>query len=150
ERHVASVRLEEAEDQPGQRRLSTSRFADAAERLLARDAARDVVDCTDPGVRAEKQPGTDRKVFPQAAHLQQRCAHARISIASRSPSDSRLNDIEVRKIATPGSAGTQAFTKIGPRSVLIIRPHSAAGGVTPRPRKESPAARMIDSETCVD
>ena len=37
-------------------------------------------------------------------------AHTRISIASRSPSESRLNAIDVRKMATPGSAGTHAFT----------------------------------------
>ena len=36
--------------------------------------------------------------------------HCRTSIAERRPSDSRLNEIEVMKIATPGRAATQGWT----------------------------------------
>ena len=109
-RHGAGVGLEEPEDQPRQRRLSAARFADDAERLFRRDAERDVVHRADPGVRSQQQPRADREMLPQPTHREQRGAHIRISIASRSPSESRLNAIDVRKMATPGSAGTQAFT----------------------------------------
>ena len=55
-------------------------------------------------------PAAQGEVLAQAARLQQRPAHPRISMASRSPSDSRLNAIDVTKMATPGSAGTIALT----------------------------------------
>src|SRR5262249_44724779 len=64
------------------------------------------------------------------------------SMASRRPSLSRLNAIEVRKIITPGSIGTQVLTYMDCRSVFSIRPHSALGGEAPRPRKLRPEARM--------
>ena len=108
--HGAGVGLEQAQDQPRKRRLAAARFADDAERLFRLDAERDVVDRANPRVCAEQHSGADREVLPQPTHREQRAAQTRISIASRSPSESRLNAIEVRKMATPGSAGTQAFT----------------------------------------
>src|ERR1700741_5649306 len=66
-----------------------------------------------------------------------------MSIALRSPSLSRLKHSEVMTIATPGNAATIGLTKIAWRSAFSISPHSGLGGVTPRPRKESPADRMM-------
>jgi hypothetical protein len=63
-------------------------------------------------------------------------------MASRRPSLSRLNDIEVRKIMTPGKAATSGFTQIDPRNVFSISPHSACGGDTPKPKKLRPDAMM--------
>ena len=57
-------------------------------------------------------PAAQGKVLAQPARLPASGggAHARISIASRRPSESRLNAIDVTKMATPGSAGTSALT----------------------------------------
>src|SRR2546423_5897998 len=70
-------------------------------------------------------------------------AHSRTSIAWRRPSLIRLKHIEVMKIMTPGRAATSGDTHNAWRKLLSISPHSALGGVTPRPRKLSPAAKMI-------
>src|SRR5215468_4312957 len=70
-------------------------------------------------------------------------AHRRTSMAWRRPSLIRLKHMEVMKIMTPGSAATRGDAHIPCRRLLSIRPHSALGGVTPRPRKLRPAARMM-------
>src|SRR5258708_23843012 len=66
-----------------------------------------------------------------------------MSIALRRPSLNRLKHSEVMTIATPRKAATIGSTKIAWRSALSIKPHSGLGGVTPRPRKDSPADRMM-------
>src|SRR5208283_5877398 len=66
-----------------------------------------------------------------------------MSIALRSPSLSRLKHSEVIRIATPGSAATSGLTKMAWRNALSIRHHAGLGGVTPSPRKESPAERIM-------
>src|SRR5262249_61874983 len=73
-----------------------------------------------------------------------RFVHSRTSMAWRSPSLIRLKHIEVMKIITPGKAATNGETQSACRKLLSISPHSALGGVTPRPRKLSPAAKMIE------
>ena len=57
----------------------------------------------------EEKAAADGKVLAEPAGREDG-AQTRTSIASRNPSDRRLKAIEVRKIATPGSAGTQALT----------------------------------------
>ncbi len=64
-------------------------------------------------------------------------------MAWRSPSLSRLKHIEVMKIITPGNAAITGSTHSAWRRLLSISPHSALGGVTPRPRNDSPADRMM-------
>ncbi|KAG1390831.1 hypothetical protein G6F58_012875 [Rhizopus delemar] len=72
---------------------------------------------------ARQRVPLQRKVLDQPPHAQQRlgrpahiavggayrfdqCAHSLTSMADRSPSDSRLNDMDVMKIITPGNAAT--------------------------------------------
>ena len=57
--------------------------------------------------------------------------------------------MEVMKIINPGRAGTQGSTYIELRSLVSIKPHSASGTETPRPRKLSPAAAMMLIPTSV-
>ena len=66
-----------------------------------------------------------------------------MSIALRSPSLTRLKHSEVIRIATPGNAATTGLTKIACRYALSISPHSGLGGVTPSPRNDSPAERIM-------
>ena len=63
------------------------------------------------GARTAEQPCLQREVLHQALHVQEwrafalaRHAHDLMSMAERSPSVSRLKEIEVRKIITPGRA----------------------------------------------
>ena len=115
EPHGAGVGLDQTQDQPRQRRFAAAGLADDPEGLSRIDVERDVVDRAHPGMDALEHAAPQREVLAQAQHLEQRRrpvgrAHARISIASRSPSDRRLNAIDVTKIASPGSAGTTALT----------------------------------------
>src|SRR5215813_454918 len=73
-------------------------------------------------------------------------AHNRTSMAWRKPSLMRLKLIEVIKIITPGRAAMIGLTHNAWRRLFNIKPHSASGGVTPSPRKLSPAARIIEIE----
>src|SRR5215469_4385383 len=95
-----------------------------------------------------------REVLLEAAHEQQWVRRAAgivqrahdgnlMSIALRSPSLSKLKHSEVIRIATPGRAATIGLTKIACRKALSISPHSGLGGVTPSPRNDSPADRMM-------
>src|SRR5262245_20559047 len=72
-----------------------------------------------------------------------RHVHSRTSMAWRRPSLIRLKHMEVMRIMTPGKAATSGDTHSAWRRLLSISPHSALGGVTPRPRKLNPAARMM-------
>jgi hypothetical protein len=110
ERDGARIGLEQAENQPGQGRLAAPGFADDAQRLLRLHGERDVVHRPHPRLRPEEKAAADGKVLAEPAGREDGPAQTRTSIASRSPSERRLKAIEVRKIATPGSAGTQALT----------------------------------------
>ena len=68
-----------------------------------------------------------------------------MSIAERRPSVMMLKEIEVMKIITPGSAHSSGWLYMAVRRVFNIRPQSGSGGFTPRPRKERPEARIIDT-----
>src|SRR5262249_10842329 len=74
-----------------------------------------------------------------------RHAHSRTSMAWRRPSLIRLKHMEVMKIMTPGKAATRGDTHSAWRRLLSISPHSALGGVTRRPRKLNPAAKMMQT-----
>src|SRR6185437_10544635 len=77
--------------------LPTARLADDAQHLALAERERETVDGVDGAVvRLE----ADREVL----HLQQRRAHRVVlgSRMSRSPSPSRLNDSEQKKMARPG------------------------------------------------
>ena len=85
-------------------------LADDADGLARRHLERDAVHRPHPRSRALQHPTAQGKVLAQVERLQQRRGHPRISMASRSPSDSRLKAIDVTKMARPGSAGTIALT----------------------------------------
>ena len=109
------IRLDQSENQPGQCRFPAAGLADDTERLARIDVERHVVDRAHPGIRALQHAAAQGEVLAQPSRLQQRRrpvarAHARISMASRRPSESRLNVIDVTKMARPGSAGTTALT----------------------------------------
>ncbi len=109
------IRLDQSENQPGQCRFPAAGLADDTQRLARIDVERHVVDRAHPGIRALQHPAAQGEVLAQPSRLQQRRrpvarAHARISMASRRPSESRLNVIDVTKMARPGSAGTSALT----------------------------------------
>src|SRR5271156_3195986 len=120
------------EQQPGEGRLAATAFADDAERLALAHGERDAVD----RLHRFAARALDREVFAQIRRDQQRLSWAapiawiegawiggawvefggvchryiRTSIAARHPSLTRLNEIDVTKIAAPGSAQTRGTT----------------------------------------
>ncbi len=74
------------------------------------------------------------------------CSSCVTSMAERMPSaneverDRGQEDHRARQGGDPGQRHRSTV-----RSVLSIRPHSGSGGFTPRPRKERPEARIIDT-----
>ena len=66
--------------------------------------------------------------------------------AERTLSASRLKAIDVTKIIAPGNAAITGWFQMALRRVASISPHSGVGGRAPRPMKERPAARMIDTD----
>ena len=62
---------------------------------------------------------------------------------SRKVSLNKLNKQMVIKIANPGDKITHGEVCNKERSLLIIKPHSAVGGVAPNPKKERPASSII-------
>src|SRR5262245_54939595 len=94
--------------------LAATGLADNTERLTRRKRKVDTIDRPYGPGAATKQPALQREVLHQALHLQQGCAcsgtaHALMSMADRSPSVSRLKEIEVMKIITPGSAHSKGW-----------------------------------------
>ncbi|MNT36590.1 hypothetical protein D3C72_1726870 [compost metagenome] len=126
EDQFAAVLTDKLHHQPRRRRLAAAGFADHAQgfalfhiEVHAVDRAHRVA-ALPPGQRIALQG----KVLDQATHAQQRLGrtaqvlvcgtadfrdvvHSLTSMAERSPSDSRLKDMEVMKIITPGNAATQ-------------------------------------------
>src|SRR5258708_3111051 len=139
------------------RRFATAGLANDADGLALGDTERDPVDSLYLVAGQAPEAAFGRKMLLQVAHDQQRLCRAAaivgrkghvhdgslMSIALRNPSLSRLKHSEGRTIASPGKAATIGLTKIAWRKALSISPHSGFGGVTPRPRNESPADRMM-------
>jgi hypothetical protein len=110
EPHHTGVRLDQPQEKPRERRLAASGLAHDAERLARRHVERDAVHRPHPRQRALEHAAPQGEMLAQALHLEERPRHPRISMASRRPSESRLNAIDVRKMARPGRAGTRALT----------------------------------------
>src|SRR5271154_618186 len=129
---------EKIEDCTGYTALAGSGFTDDGQRpSRLKGKARIAHGCDLPLAFAV----ADREV----ADLEQRRIHRRLpsfgSSTSRKPSPTRLMPITVMLIAIPGAVSTKA------RPLLIIRPQSAAGGCTPKPRKLSTAPRSTANTT---
>ena len=58
-------------------------------------------------------------------------------------SPNKLKITTVIKIAIPGAKITQGADCIILLPLLIIEPHSAVGGIAPKPKNESPASSII-------
>ena len=68
----ARRRLDEAQEQPPDRRLAAARLADQPEGLAAADVEADAVDRLDGGDRPLQHPAADREVLDEVADLDQR------------------------------------------------------------------------------
>jgi hypothetical protein len=157
---LARIREDEMHEQPGGGRFSATGLADDPKRLALEELEVDSVDSANDGVPAAEEIFAHREVLHEAAHGQQRLgrpsavdlregeggAHVFTSMAERRPSEKRLKEIDVMKITKPGRAATQGCTYMAVRSVFSISPHSGSGGRTPSPRKDSPEARIIETE----
>ena len=104
--------------------LPQPELAHDAERLALHDVEIDAIDRPDHGPGSRQQAAVAAEMLDHSSHRQQRRriaaaidvierlhriddhAHCLTSIAERRPSENRLNEIEVRKIMTPGSAAT--------------------------------------------
>src|SRR6516162_5244556 len=69
------------------------------------------------------------------------------SSTSRKPSPTRLMPMTVMLIAIPGASEIHGAVSTKARPLLIIRPQSAAGGCTPKPRKLSTAPNSTANTT---
>ena len=120
EDQFAAIAIEQMQHQPCQRRFAAARFTDDAECLAFEQRERHAVHGTNArGLAA----AAHMEVLGQIARDQQRlrgaadiarvgrhAAHSRTSIAERIPSLTRLKQIEVTKIAAPGSAQDSGAT----------------------------------------
>ena len=108
------------------RRLAAAGLADDAQGLALGDGERHVVDRLHHACGRAEQAAADREMLAQVARQQQRLGRAAAiarsrraigspcqaftSMAARSPSLTRLKQIEVMKIITPGSARSTGST----------------------------------------
>src|SRR5260370_914135 len=69
------------------------------------------------------------------------------SSTSRNPSPTRLMAMTVMLIAIPGASEIQGAVSTKARPLLIIKPQSAAGGCTPKPRKLNTAQSSTANTT---
>ena len=107
---LARVRLDQPDQQPRGGRLAAARLADDAERLAAGHLEGDAVHRLDVRDLAAEQAAAHGEELAQARHPQERLrAHSLTSMALRSPSLSRLKQIETTKIIAPGSAATSGW-----------------------------------------
>src|SRR5262249_24964450 len=135
-RHLAG-RIEDAHDGKGGHRLARARFADQRHGLALVDREADMIEHLDhPGACAE----LDRQVLDGERGDR---GHVRFlgSMMSRRPSPSRLKQNTASISVAPGNSATHHspdWMKLAPSATMM--PHSASGGRTPSPMKESPAA----------
>ncbi|MNS57379.1 hypothetical protein D3C72_902630 [compost metagenome] len=128
EHQFALVLFDQLHDQPRGGGLAAARFPHHAQRLallhvevhavhrahrVAAPAARERIalerKMLDQAAHAQQGLGGAAHVFVRHAHHVDDGIHSLTSMAERSPSDSRLKDIDVMKIITPGSAATQGW-----------------------------------------
>ncbi len=133
EQDLAAIKRDDLHDKARGGGLAAAGFADDAERLALGHVEVDPVDRANHRACPREEAALAAEMLDQAAHAQQRRAgaapiarvgsrrdgtlagailehgHCLTSIAERSPSDRRLNEIEVRKIITPGSAATMGW-----------------------------------------
>src|SRR5262249_29632272 len=114
--------------------LARAGLADEPHHLAAADAEVDTVDGLHDAVGSEEPR-------PQPGDLEQRLAHllSRGSRASRSPSPRRVKASTLMAIMMPGNSTRKKGVNTLFRSAASIDPHSAVGGCTPKPRKDSAA-----------
>ena len=120
EHHFPSACIDKLHQQARRSRFATAGFADHAERFALKHFKIYPVDRTDYAAPTPERIAFQRKMLLQSAHREQGLGGASaafvhrhqplLSIAARKPSESRLNEIEVTKIITPGSAATQGCT----------------------------------------
>ena len=92
--------------------LKTSRSTPSTARTMPRslpDQLAPAAEMLHQPADREQRLGRSAAIALGARRLEDR-AHERTSMAERRPSDSRLNEIEVMKIITPGSAATAGWT----------------------------------------
>src|SRR5262245_2668479 len=158
ETNMAAIASDKMHQQPCRRGFAAARLTDDPQGFSIADHKGDIVHRLHDGPIPAQQTALDREMLGQVLDRQKRRAHratrtlllassrfvhSRTSMAWRSPSLIRLKHIDVMKIITPGKAATKGETQSACRKLLSISPHSALGGVTPRPRKLSPAAKMM-------
>ena len=147
--------------------LAAAGLADDADGLALGDGKGDVVDGAHGTFRGE-QPAANGKVLGQAVDLKQRLrdaadvldrlehgdgsvglAHGLVpdvhgaaqAVREQIEADRDRKDHRTRQSCDPGIDVDRECA-----SVLSIRPHSGSGGFVPRPRKERPAAKIIETE----
>src|SRR5260370_25396900 len=120
--------------------LAGSGFTDDGERPSRLDREADIAHGSD---QLFALVIADREV----ADLEQWRVHRRPpsfgSSISRKPSPTRLMPMTVMLIAIPGASEIHGAVSTKARPLLIIRPQSAAGGCTPKPRKLSTAPHFV-------
>src|SRR5262249_41618272 len=107
EAYVAGRRLDQAQEQPAERRLAAARLAHQADRLARRDLQRDVLASAHHRRGTAEQVAADREVLAQRTGLdQRRTVHARMQAA-------RCDGVFS---SSGGTAAAQASMWIGQRS----------------------------------
>src|SRR5918995_3304606 len=121
-------------------RLPRARLAHEAEHLARMNLQGDLVDDVD--TRAQQLDAQVRNVDDRRAH---ESARRSIPASARDkPSVIRFVPIVRSPIAITGSSTAHGCTVIDSRFSLIMRPQSASGGWSPKPRKLMPATRPIE------
>src|SRR5271169_1028278 len=127
---------EEVQDCAGYAALAGSGFTDDGERPSRLEGKGHIAHGGDVPLALAV---ADREV----ADLEQQRIHRRLpsfgSSTSRKPSPTRLMPMTVTLIAIPGASDIHGAVSTKARPLLIIKPQSAAGGCTPKPRKLSTA-----------
>src|ERR687898_222788 len=121
-------------------RLPRARLADEAEHFARMDLQGDLVDDVD--TRAQQLDAQVRNVDDRRAH---ESARRSIPASARDrPSVIRFVPTVRSPIAITGSSTAHGCTVMDSRFSLIMRPQSASGGWSPKPRKLMPATRPIE------
>src|SRR6516165_3462574 len=142
---------EKVENGAGHAALAGPGLADNGERATGLDREADVAyrgDLPRALAVADRQIADLEQRFGgrrrQSVHQRTRSPGSSIS---RKPSPTRLIAITVMLIAIPGASEIRGAVSTKARPLLIIKPQSAAGGCTPKPRKLSTAPSSTANTT---